>query len=370
LRLRRAMNPWKFRLLLSTLAVLPSCSSRDAESSSTRAPLLGGTPDTEHPAVVALGHQVGPGQYCTGTLITPDLVLTAHHCTTDPTTLPPTLCTDSGLMPAPVAASAMVVVPGPSTATASTTEAVEAIHSLPDFGSLTLCGNDIAVVELKKPITGVTPVGLRLDAPPELGETVTLVGYGQTSTSDPNSSGDRHSLSGVKVDHLGYEAKPPGAFTVEGEFTVDTGPCAGDSGGPALDANGRSMGVMSRGPKSSCTHMAYGRVDAHASFLRALAQESATRLGIDPPDWALGSGGAAGAAGTGGAAGASMGGHAGGGASGGSGARSENGSSSASGCMMQPRGLGSPTLGVAALILTLLEQRRRRFTSRRTGSPG
>ena len=45
----------------------------------------------------------------------------------------------------------------------------------------------------------------------------------------------------LHVDHVGYEEGPNGAYTVEGEFTVDTGPCAGDSGGPAFAADGRAV---------------------------------------------------------------------------------------------------------------------------------
>lgn len=346
------MRPSTSALLLSAFTAVLGCSSQGAESRTKSTALLGGSPDTEHPAVMALGHAVGVGQYCTGFLITPDLVLTAHHCATDPSTLPSTLCTESGLMPAPVPASAMLVVPGPSSATATTTAEVAAVHTLPDFESRTLCGNDLAVVELKKPMMGTNPVGLRIDGPPELGETLTLVGYGQTVLSDPNSHGERHSLSGVKVDHLGYEAKPPGAYTVEGEFTVDSGPCAGDSGGPALDANGQSIGVMSRGPKSTCAHMAYTRVDAHASFLQALAQESSNRLGIDPPEWALGSAGAGGASGASGLGGAASAGAA------GAPAATASSSETEGGCAVQARGSGSPWLWSAALLASLALRRR------------
>ena len=273
----------RIRLLLLALAV-SGCSGGGEGVDSVASGILGGTADTDHPAVMATGHQVGVGQYCTGYLIMPDLVLTAHHCTADPATLPSTVCTPTALMPPSLPASDILVVAGPSSASSASIYPVAEVHDVPNRDSSTLCGNDMAVLQLKQPVTGVEPIALRMDAAPEVGETLSVVGYGQTDLSDPNSFGDRHALSGVHVDHVGYEEGPNGVYTVEGEFTVDTGPCAGDSGGPAFAADGRAVGVMSRGSKSSCQHMVYSRVDAHAEWLESLARDSADRLAIEKND--------------------------------------------------------------------------------------
>jgi hypothetical protein len=346
--------------LALTVVALPSCSSQREDLGGASLAIVGGTADTDHAAVMAAGHQVGAGQFCSAYLITPDLVLTAHHCTADPALLPSTVCTPNALLPPSLSPSTLLVVGGPSSSTSTSLYSVAKVHNLPDLASRTLCGNDVAVLQLSKPISGVEPLGLRLNAPPEQDEELTLVGYGQTSLSDPNSVGDRFSLSGARVDHVGYEEGPLGTYMVDGDMSVDIGPCAGDSGGPALDLKGQSVGVMSRGPKNKCTHMVYTRVDAHADWLRTLAQESAQRLGIATPAWAQddagGAGGATGGAGgTGGAAGSAAGGAAG---------QSAAGSDDDGGCSVGAHGRGSARLAMVAALLAAAALRRRAIRAR------
>ena len=175
--------------LALTVVALPSCSSQREDLGGASLAIVGGTADTDHAAVMAAGHQVGAGQFCSAYLITPDLVLTAHHCTADPALLPSTVCTPNALLPPSLSPSTLLVVGGPSSSTSTSLYSVAKVHNLPDLASRTLCGNDVAVLQLSKPISGVEPLGLRLNAPPEQDEELTLVGYGQTSLSDPNSVG-------------------------------------------------------------------------------------------------------------------------------------------------------------------------------------
>jgi MYXO-CTERM domain-containing protein len=350
-----------FRRVRASLAIalLSSCSVARAETvGSTSSAITGGEADTSHPAVLATGHQVGAGMFCSGYLITPDLVLTAHHCTANPASLPSAACTPDALMPPSLPANEMMVAPGPSIMNAPASYPVAKVHDVPDFATKTLCGNDLAVLELAKPVSGVDPISLRLDAPPALGETLTLLGYGQTSTTDPNSIGVLYGFAGATVDHIGYEETAVGVYAAEGEFSVDQGPCAGDSGGPALDASGRSVGVMSRGNKATCAHMVYSGVDAHADWLRSLALESAQRLGIAPPDWAAGgaggAGGGAGAAGAAGSAGSAP-------SAGTGGATAPDGDpGSSGGCTLAPGAAPTPNPWIAALVLAAALRRRKR----------
>src|SRR5262245_51911880 len=48
--------------------------------SQTMSPITGGAVDQGDPSVVAILGSTGGGYICTGTLIAPNLVLTAHHC--------------------------------------------------------------------------------------------------------------------------------------------------------------------------------------------------------------------------------------------------------------------------------------------------
>src|SRR5204863_5796765 len=68
---------------------------------------------------------------------------------------------------------------------------------------------------------------------------------------------------------------------------VDLGACSGDSGGPALDGDGRILGIMSRGRADSCSEVTYTRLDRHASWLRAVVVRASKERGVDPPGWAV-----------------------------------------------------------------------------------
>src|SRR5205085_679471 len=75
---------WCAWLALSGCAGLLSCGQHDQTSSLGQVDqsIIGGEPDTTHHGVVSLLKQAGGGFYpaCSGTLIAPNLVLTAHHC--------------------------------------------------------------------------------------------------------------------------------------------------------------------------------------------------------------------------------------------------------------------------------------------------
>jgi secreted trypsin-like serine protease len=84
--------------------------------------------------------------------------------------------------------------------------------------------------------------------------------------------------AGVKITKVGRTKHEDGRWrTVDGDFVVDIGPCPGDSGGPALDQDGKLIGVMSRGHESTCTEMIYTRVDHHATWLTGLIEASLQR---------------------------------------------------------------------------------------------
>jgi MYXO-CTERM domain-containing protein len=74
-------------------------------------------------------------------------------------------------------------------------------------------------------------------------------------------------------------------LVLEGEFIAESPVCSGDSGGPALDKNGRVSGVTSRGDQK-CTVGIYSGVSAWRDFIIEKTFEAATSGHYPPPAWA------------------------------------------------------------------------------------
>ncbi len=271
-------------LLIVISSFLAGCSSSSPDALGQHSQsIISGSADTEYSGVVAAGHA---GMFCSGFLITPDLVVTGHHCVVAPQSLPSTACTAAAVMPPPLPAAQLFAVTGADISKSPGFIYASDVHVVPDFATKTLCGNDLAVIQLADPVANAATLELRLDPPPALDEVLTVVGYGFTDPTNTNSQGIRTRFDGARVDHVGAEELAGLPYMVEGEFSVDTGPCAGDSGAPAIDSEGKVVGVMSRGNQSTCNHMVYERLDPHAEWLKKLARASAERLSIAPPSWA------------------------------------------------------------------------------------
>jgi hypothetical protein len=187
---------------------------------------------------------------CSGTLLAPRLVLTARHCVAD--TDESVLCDANGNAtvggkvsgdndPTKLFAFAGQMRPDFISGLDTASRGMEVI----DDGAMTLCNHDLALILLATPLQGGKTAPIRLDGGPQKGENVTLVGWGVTDKSDtPQTRQQRTGLSIAIVgpaDHLG-------PF----EFSMGESGCAGDSGGPALDAaSGAVVGILSRGGNTS-----------------------------------------------------------------------------------------------------------------------
>lgn len=221
--------------------------------------IVNGVPDRgRNPAVVAL--DVGGQGLCTGTLIAPDVVLTARHCVS--ITSSKVQCPPSGPQIGRDRDASSIGVYAGEDATSAVLVARGRELVVPKSASL--CDHDIAAIVLDRSVEGVAPLRLTKTAP-RRGDTVRAVGFGKTEDAD---------FGGIKLlrDHVKILDMSTAEFLV-GEAT-----CQGDSGGPALDeSTGDIVGVVSRGGPScegSGVHNIYTRTDAFQELLAAALAKS------------------------------------------------------------------------------------------------
>ena len=219
--------------VLSGLAILPACGafhdsrSQEIEQSpaSRQGPQralpdlpIGLARDDDYVVRVVAGEVT-----CSGTLIASNLVLTAHHCVStrddvgdfgDADVSPKDIRIELGGDDLPwgeVGVRALVTPP---------------------------CGyaaghGDIAILVLERDLVGLATAPVRLKGPPEKGERIDPIGFGRCALSSRQTTRRREREGGAVTD------------VWESRFRLSASICPGDSGGPALDAKGRVVGVIS-----------------------------------------------------------------------------------------------------------------------------
>jgi V8-like Glu-specific endopeptidase len=241
--------------------------------------ISGGVADLTHRSVfLLLAFHDDRQSMCTATLVAPNLLLTARHCVS------------AGANENVLCGDAQLGEPYPARAFYATNDPRPGEDS-PFFGGREVkvpvqsgdtCGYDIALIVLGEnvPAALATPAVPRIDREVTPGETYTAVGYGVDE--DGQSTGTRMERSGLNVD---CQPGSCGSGVESTEFRGETGICSGDSGGPALDADGKVVGVVSRGGPD-CGTPIYGTVTAWRKFLTDAALEAAAVGGYDAPFWA------------------------------------------------------------------------------------
>jgi MYXO-CTERM domain-containing protein len=226
------------RALLALFLLAPAACLDGDQTSTTDQAVIGGspTPQGEYPAVGALWSDMFAGASCTGTLIRPDVVLTAAHCVEEAflgSEIPGFTLANDTLSSPPVVVAGLRYVQHPQ------------FDINVDPGAGVAQFYDIGLLWLAQPITSTDPMLIATPAEANAGLVdgldLQLVGYGRTS-NETNDFGIKYDAIADLVDFNESELQiSPGGGAPQN--------CHGDSGGPAIvdfGAGQRVIGVVSR----------------------------------------------------------------------------------------------------------------------------
>jgi V8-like Glu-specific endopeptidase len=231
-------------------------STAPEEQGETHDKILGGTDDTGHTsvAIVRVFIDANSWQQCTGTLIAPNMVMTAGHCAFN------------GQQRLSAADVSFSNTPDQSIGEGASGYLTGAIVPNPAYTGALGAGQDVSVVVLDAPVQG--RAAMAIGNAPTVGSSVTAVGYGR------NQQGTENVGSGVK-----RQVSIAVSAVTDHEITAgqdNLGTCHGDSGGPIIQ-NNTVVGIVSYGDTADCHGAShFTRTDDIADFLQEVADAAAS----------------------------------------------------------------------------------------------
>mgnify|MGYP001265824602 CR=1 FL=1 len=304
---------WGAGAALSLVVAAAACSSGEPPPSKPRSEpiasvaqaIQGGAVDQDHPYAVGVCGGGRGGQcrsICSGTLILPNVVVTARHCVDQ---APQEIrCIDKADF-GPRSFNQYWI----TTHYQSTNQTTIGWHSVQGIAvpkNDLMCGNDIALLVLDDLVDGseATPAIPNVHYAmfdPRYGKKFTAIGYGITSAGG-GGSGTRRILQNMDILCIPGDPKidcPVSLDLPESEFVAGDGVCSGDSGSGAFDqvsfaAGGPpiSFGVAARAGQdgSTCRGSVYTRLDSHRDLVVQTAIAASQNWTLYPkpnPDWTV-----------------------------------------------------------------------------------
>jgi secreted trypsin-like serine protease len=220
---------------------------------------------------------------CSGTLIAPNLVLTARHCVSDYDER-----SDCGTILGQTPATSLTIATGVN-ADESTVVARGVNLYVPSSNEL--CSGDIALLSLDKDVSSIAPAKVSFAAATKDG-VGTAVGYGGDAPRTTRSDVKIHAVGPSTYTYRTQDGEMIPMDPLVNEIVTTESTCFGDSGGPLLDAQGRIFAVASRGMDIVCRDRAayWTTLAGHEPLIR----DAATAVGhpiVDAPASATSTGG-------------------------------------------------------------------------------
>ncbi len=205
----------------------------------------------------------GPQGTCSAVLIAPNLVATARHCTAELGDGTVTCTPEGDLMPTGSGAGEIGADDPPGSLSFYSAERVAAggTSSAPDAVGVmilstqaaSICCDDLAFVILDRAMEGLVPAPIRIDRPTQVGEAVSVFGYGLTDRSmEPTALRVRADAQIMGVGPEDPTSVPQAAPLRALRIGPGVVTCNGDSGGPVISvASGAVVGLVSLGSQAS-----------------------------------------------------------------------------------------------------------------------